>query len=194
MDWIVWVIIALGGLAIFGFLNLVRDTEQRGQLDALLRQHAGEGEVLSKKSQIGPSIGLALRGDRFFLGVDQAVVEFPSSAIIEASVQTDGATVTRVSRSSQIGGAAVGAVIAGPLGAAVGALSASSRTALSTPKDVRLRLVIDSDDFPLVDIPFIEATATGVTNGHVALRQAEEWLARIKVLMRRRKNAVSEAE
>lgn len=185
MDWLIWMAVGMGALAIWGFMGLAKDGEQRDNLADLVRQHAGEGDVLCKKPQLAPAIGLAIREGEFFVGSGETVVRFPSSALIEATIQTDGATTTKVSRGSQLGGAAVGAVLAGPLGAAVGALSGSSRTAAAPPKDVRLRMVVDSDDFPLLDIPFIEATATGVTHGHVAVREADEWLARLKVMMRR---------
>lgn len=191
MDWMLWVAVGMGALAVFGFWGLAQDDQQRGNLADLMRQHAGDGEILCKKPQLAPAIGLAVRDGEFFIGSGETVVRFDASAMIEATVQTDGATTTKVSRGSQLGGAAVGAVLAGPLGAAVGALSGSSRTATAPPKDVRLRMVIDSDDFPLLDIPFIEATATGTTHGLLAVREADEWLARLKVMMRRAESAAA---
>lgn len=185
MDWLIWVALGMGALSIWGFMKLGKDGEQRVALTEMIRQHAGDGDILCKKPQMAPAMGLAIRNGAFFIGSGETVVKFPASALIEATVQTDGATTTKVSRGSQLGGAAVGAVLAGPLGAAVGALSGSSRTVVAPPNDVRLRMVIDSDDFPLLDIPFVEATATGVTHGHLAAREADEWLAKLKVMMRR---------
>lgn len=90
MDWIIWVIVGLIGLSVFGFMGLANDSQARAGLADLLREHSGDGEILCKKPQIGHPIGLALRQQEFFVGAGDAVVQFPASAIIEVTIQTDG--------------------------------------------------------------------------------------------------------
>lgn len=180
-----WVALALAALALFGFYILFSDGDKRQALTDDLTTKAGEGEVLVKvPTASGQAIGLAIRDDAIFVATKDQISRYERTDIMEASVETDEATVSKVSRTSQAGGALAGAVIAGPVGAVIGGLSGSSRTSKAPPKDVRLRLVMDDTMRPIIDISFIEMTATGLTHGDLALREADEWLARLKSVIR----------
>jgi len=95
--------------------------------------------------------------------------------IIEAHISSDSRIVSHTSGGSTAGKALVGGLIAGPVGAIVGASGSRTTRTVSNSQQVNivLTVVINSMQLPMVQLNFNTMPA------------AEEWMARIRVLMSR---------
>ncbi len=98
------------------------------------------------------------------------------SSLIEAEIRHNDATVTRISKGGIVGGALVGAALAGGVGALVGAMGAS-RHSEGKLSHVAIRLIVDSLEFPSHEVVLFEASAgQGVSeNPSWAIEQADRW-------------------
>lgn len=76
--------------------------------------------------------------------------------IIEAKVKQNSSTVTRTSRGSQLGGAIVGGVLAGGVGAVIGGLS-GEKTSNEAIKKLSLEIVINNLKDPIFEIEFYDS-------------------------------------
>lgn len=187
MDWILWVGLGFLILAIWGFASIGSDTAQKSKVLEEAQSHLPPGSpILVKKSTIGLLRGIGISDDRLILIDGENLHPVELDSLISAEVITDGATVSSVSRPSQIAGGLVGAAVAGPVGAIIGGLGASSRTTAAPPKQVKLRLILADVTYPKFDIDFIEMTATGNTHGTLALDEAETWFARLQGVLHKR--------
>lgn len=181
MDWLLWVALGMMALAVWGFVTMGNDSAQKlGVLERAKSQLPPDTPILIKKSVMGQLRGIGISDDCLLLVDGENLHAIAPTALITVEVLTDGATTNRISRPSQIAGGLVGAAIAGPVGAIIGGLGASSRTTNAPPKQVKLRLILADTAHPKFDIDFIEMTATGNTHGTVALDEAETWFARLQ--------------
>jgi hypothetical protein len=80
---------------------------------------------------------------------------FAHTDILESKIVEDGASVTETSRASQIGGAIVGGMIAGGVGAMIGGLS-GKKTTNQTVKSLKLQFIMNSTANPTQEMTFIE--------------------------------------
>lgn len=105
--------------------------------------------------------------------------------IISCELFEDGNTISSISRASQIGGALVGGIALGGVGAIIGGLSGKT-TSTQKPKRVDLRITINRTDSPIHDINFmdVEASKDGIIYT-VAMQQARHWHGVISVIIRR---------
>lgn len=74
--------------------------------------------------------------------------------ILESEVIIDGETVTKTSRSSQIGGAILGGILAGGVGAVIGGLSGKTASKEKV-KTIQLKVIVNDTKKPLQIIPFL---------------------------------------
>lgn len=176
-----WLLVGLGALAIWSFAAIGNNNAQKKNIVEIAQTQLPAGApILTKMPVIGPLRGIGIADD-YLLLIDGAVL-YPvaSTALITVEVITDGRTISKVSRPSQIAGGVIGAAIAGPVGAIIGGLGASSFTTVAPPKEVKLRLLLADTLYPKFDIDFIELTTTGNTYGPVSLDEAETWSARLQ--------------
>lgn len=75
-------------------------------------------------------------------------LSLPYSQITESELIENGMTVTKSSRSSQLGGALIGGVLAGSAGAVIGGLS-GSKTSTETVKDIEIKIISDNLHSPV---------------------------------------------
>lgn len=75
--------------------------------------------------------------------------------ILESEVLIDGETVTKTSRSSQLGGALIGAVVAGGVGAIIGGLSGNTSSKEKVEK-IQLKIIVNDTRKPIRMISFLE--------------------------------------
>lgn len=76
--------------------------------------------------------------------------------ILESEIMEDGKTVTNTSRSSQIGGAIVGGVLAGGAGAVIGGLSGKKSSEKEINK-IDLKVIVNNTKSPIKLINFLTA-------------------------------------
>jgi hypothetical protein len=105
--------------------------------------------------------------------------------LIGSEVIEDGQSLTETRRGSQIGGAIVGGVLLGGVGAVIGGLSGKKRT-VSEVSRVALRLTIESTSSPVIEIHLlavkVRKDSVLYTSAHA---QAVEWHGRLTALIRR---------
>jgi len=109
----------------------------------------------------------------------------PYADIVSVELTEDGSSITKTSRSSQLGGALVGGVLLGGVGAVVGGLTGSTKTSQKI-KNVDLRVVIDDTKSPLHNVSFqnVEGARGGLIH-NAALTQARHWNGLFDVVIRR---------
>lgn len=95
-----------------------------------------------------------------------------------AELMIDGTSVAHASRPRQIGGALVGAAVAGPVGALIGGLGAKSSTK-EYVKRVDLRIVLNSGSSSIIDVPMAKAPGKGAKKGSLLYKdfdaEARQW-------------------
>ena len=105
--------------------------------------------------------------------------------LVSVELFEDGNSVTKTLRSSQIGGALIGGIAMGGVGAIIGGLSGKTMTS-NKIKRVDLRLVVDDTVSPLHDVTFmnVEGNKNGLIHTH-AMSQARHWHGILEVLIKR---------
>lgn len=105
--------------------------------------------------------------------------------VVSVELTEDGSSITKTSRSSQLGGAVVGGVLLGGVGAVVGGLTGSKKTSQKI-KRVDLRVVIDDTKSPLHNVCFqnVEGARGGLIH-NAAISQARHWNGLFDVVIRR---------
>lgn len=133
--------------------------------------------------------GLAIEDEtgRVALLADEKIRVFEANQILGAELIENSTSLIQTNRGSQVGGAVVGGVLFGGVGAVVGGLSGSKRSSSNVSK-LKLRVTVDSFDDPICDILFFDWIGQGVErNGSVYpkhLKTAELWYARMNRVMK----------
>ena len=104
--------------------------------------------------------------------------------IISVELLIEGASITKVTRNG-IGRAILGGIIAGPVGAIVGATTGSSRSIGNTAtKNVDLHITINDQRNPLVTIDIFRESGTPRPGaGERQIESARQWVALIRVMI-----------
>jgi len=105
--------------------------------------------------------------------------------LLSSEIFEDNVTVTKAVRSSQIGGALIGGLAFGEVGAVIGGLSGKTQTS-GKVKRVDLRLIVNNIKNPLHDINFLDLeTKKDDSLYKHAIQQARHWHGLIEVLIKR---------
>lgn len=107
--------------------------------------------------------------------------------LLSVELVEDGETITSTARTSQIGGALIGGIALGGIGAVIGGLSGKTKTS-GTVRKITLRLVVNNTKNPLHEISFLNLE-TGIkkTDSRYkdAMQKASHWNGLIEVLIKR---------
>lgn len=105
--------------------------------------------------------------------------------LLSSEIFEDNSTITKTSRSSQLGGALIGGVALGGVGAIIGGLSGRTKTSVKI-KHVALRLTINDTLNPIHDITFqnVEGNKGGLIHAP-AMTKARHWHGLCEVLIKR---------
>jgi hypothetical protein len=180
-------IIALAALAIWGFFQTNKEKNQKSGLQDRIRTLPGfspQQTVIKIGLRNARPMGISIDPvtQQFCLIAGDDLHVYPFSALLEAEVVVDDKTITKTSRESQIAGVAVGAALAGGIGAVIGGLSAKT-TSQQQIKNVFLRLILNDLTYPIHELEFVEFTNNGSTPGQLALKEAEQWNNMLKVVL-----------
>lgn len=105
--------------------------------------------------------------------------------ILSSEIHENGQTVTKSVRSSQIGRAVVGGLLAGGVGAVIGGLS-GNKIDKSKITQLDLRLVVNDPSEPVHDVRFLTMeSAKDSILYKTAAEDARQWQARMDVLIKR---------
>jgi hypothetical protein len=110
---------------------------------------------------------------------------FPIAKIVSVAIYEDGNSITETVRSSQLGGALVGGLLAGGVGAVIGGLSSKTETR-QTVRDISLRFVLDDTRNPLCDVRLL--FQPNERDSHVykqTMDVARKWHGIVSILIRR---------
>lgn len=112
---------------------------------------------------------------------------FSFSDVIESRIEEDGELITKTIRSSQIGGAVVGGILAGTVGAVIGGVSAKRKTD-NKIKSLNLIIVVDDTAQPSYSINLMDKKSEypySLVKYDDAKRKAEHWHNLISVFIKR---------
>jgi len=111
--------------------------------------------------------------------------------IISVELFEDGDSISKTSRTSQIGGALVGGVLLGGAGVLLGGLTGSKRTS-SKIKTIDLRILVNDPVAPLHDIKFLNFESKKDSFSYKnAINSARHWHGVLEVLIKRADSEVS---
>lgn len=115
--------------------------------------------------------------------VSQRIINYKD--IFSVELFEDGTSITKTVRSSQIGGAVVGGLLLGGVGALVGGLSGKTETS-GKVKRIDLRLIVNDTNAPLHDVAFmnVEGKKEGLIYTQ-AIQVARHWHGIVEVLIKR---------
>ncbi len=116
-------------------------------------------------------------------GISERIISYKD--ILSVELFEDGTSITKTVRSSQIGGAVVGGLVLGGVGAIIGGLSGKTETS-GKIKRVDLRLIVNDTKAPLHDVAFmnVEGKKDGIIYTQ-AIQQARRWHGIVEVLIKR---------
>jgi hypothetical protein len=116
-------------------------------------------------------------------GVSERIISYKD--IFSAELFEDGTSITKTVRSSQVGGAVVGGLLLGGVGAIIGGLSGKTETS-GKIKCIDLRLIVNDTNAPLHDVAFmnVEDKKDGFYYTQ-AIQQARRWHGIVEVLIKR---------
>jgi len=204
-----WPILVFGGgggvvLAIAQGVQGVHEKKQRegARLMAMHRMSSlpvrkGSG-ISGRRSSIMPSdILVDIKGNRGFAldarnrrvgilrgqGLHPTMISYRD--VLSSEIIVDGETVTKTSRGSQIGGALIGGLALGGVGAIIGGLSGSAK---STEKISKLALMVTINDVrnPVHYVVLLDDGIAHEKSSHAyknAMGEAQKWHGKIKVLI-----------
>lgn len=116
---------------------------------------------------------------------DVCHVIIPYRDLLSSEIYEDGATVTKTSRTSQLGGALIGGIALGGVGVLLGGLSGKKK-ALDNVKRIDLRITVNKTDSPIHEVNFMNVECKkGGSTYNDAIRQANHWHGLMNVLIKR---------
>lgn len=119
--------------------------------------------------------------------------------VLSTELLVDGNELVRTSRTSQIGGAILGGIIAGGVGAIIGGLS-GSKTSTQKVKNISLLVVVNDSSEPTHLINFLDSECKKDSFLYRnSIGQARHWQSLISVLIKQadeedKKNAINNSE
>lgn len=117
------------------------------------------------------------------------VKQYSFQNIIESRIDENGESITRTSRTGQIGGVLVGGLLAGGIGAAIGGLSANKKN-ITKIKSVDFVVIVDDTTQPIKKLKlFISGGAHPSDKHYKDIKiQAENWHSLISIFIKRSEN------
>ncbi|WP_339280957.1 SHOCT domain-containing protein [Lysinibacillus sp. FSL P2-0066] len=196
--WIVFSIFVFAGIIVGFKLASNRITELKQEIDKKMDiVNPEKGTLIDTKSYIAynyeskivlddtnKQMGLWLNTIKnvVFLSKTSSKYDFkfillPFKDILSVEIMVDGVSVTKTSRSSQLGGALVGGVLAGGIGAIIGGTS-GSKTTTEDVKQINLLITVNDVHNPIYIVNFFSSnvdTGLQITNHKDAMMVCKEW-------------------
>ena len=114
---------------------------------------------------------------------DFALDIMPYNDLLSSEIFEDGKTITRSSRTSQLGGALIGGLALGGIGAIIGGLS-GGKTSTNRVTKIDLRLTINRTNAPVHDINFMNMEGRYAEFAYPgAISRARHWHGLLKVII-----------
>ncbi|WP_339194062.1 hypothetical protein MKY95_19675 [Paenibacillus sp. FSL P4-0176] len=144
---------------------------------------------------IGKILSIDENSSKIAIGDINSINVYNFNDLLHVEVQQDEETITKTSRSSQLGGMAVGGVLAGGLGLAIGAVTAN-KSSSATIKKMTINLRFDSLRTPLETMVFLNSSVplTKDSNEVIeAVKRLDHWFNLLHVIISRneKQNAIN---
>lgn len=190
MEFSTWVFIIIAAGVVIGITQMININDKTKEMESKLKSLPDFNPTQQIMGCDGNS-GLAVDERRKKLclitnngtSVSQRIVYYKD--ILSVELFEDGTSVTKTVRSSQIGGAVVGGLLLGGVGALVGSLSGKTKTS-GKIKRIDLRLIVNDTSTPLHDVAFmnVEGKKDGIIYTQ-AIQVARRWHGIVEVLIKR---------
>lgn len=192
------ILMLIGGVVIAAIVaGIVMGTERKKAFETAMASVPGfvpGAHYIGQDGKSGIAMDLNAREICFFTRQGGAYIpeRISFDSIVSSEIDQDGMTITKTNRGSQLVGAAVGGALLGGVGALMGGLSGSTR---AIEKVQRIDLVVTVNDAmaPLRRVRFFEANNNSLDSAllKVGCDSAQEWHARISVVLKQQKPEVS---
>ena len=190
MDFVDWIILIVVAGVLLGIIQIVVVSSRKKAMEQKLSE-LDDFDATQKIMGNDGNTGIAIDEGRRKVclikqggsGVDLDVCTYRD--ILSAEIFEDGQTITKTSRTSQLGGVLIGGLALGGVGAIIGGLS-GKQVSSQKPSRIDLRITVNRTTSPLHDINFMdtESAKDGIVY-KVAMQQARHWHGLIAVLIRR---------
>lgn len=177
----VLILIIVGILLVWGIQAAIK----------LRRQQEAENATFSGNHQgwdiyISPHdrgvLALQHESKRIVLGKATSYQEYPWLNITAVEIQKNGQSITQTNRGSQALGAAVGAVLLGPLGLLMGGLSGSKRNK-ERVNDLSIKVTVQDQNMPVHRIVFFKMAGNGTAAESFILKEPAKKLEHYHALI-----------
>lgn len=198
LAWFVFTIFVFGGIIVGFKMSSNRITELKQEIDKKMDSvNPAKGTIIETKSYIAynyeskivlddtnKQMGLWINTiknvalmSKTLSKYDFKFILIPFIDILSVEIMVDGVSVTKTSRSSQLGGALVGGVLAGGVGAIIGGTT-GSKTTTEDIKQINLLITVNDIQNPIYIINFFSTdvdTVVNNTNHKDAMMVCKEW-------------------
>lgn len=180
-----------GAAIIWGIIQGVsQSTKHKEQGQALLAIPDFRPLVQFNGASGGSGVGIDPNNNKFAIITGKNTRVFSFADLVAVEVLRNGSSLTKTNRGSQVAGAAVGAVLLGPLGLLLGGVTGSKR---NVEKVDRLSLKIFTNDLvtPIYEIVFFGGPQSKPDSFVVkqGAQQLDEWYGRFQTILHMRANA-----
>ncbi len=93
--------------------------------------------------------------------------------ILSVEIIEDGTSITRTNRVSQVGGALLGGILLGGVGAVIGGLSGKKETLNGKVKNLELKIIINDTSKPIFSISLLSKTSDEVSTNDAKYKEAK---------------------
>ena len=150
------------------------------------KNHAIKIDRNSKKISILTNVFPHSRDFNHYGQYDYRERTIPFKNVLETRIIENGTTVTKTSRTSQIGGAALGGLLVGNVGAMIGGLS-GKKTSENEVSSLELIIIVNSFNDTIIKIPFFDVRSSVKKNDkeyQAALSDIQKWNAMLGTLIK----------
>lgn len=185
-DWILLAIAVVVGFALFQVYHAMKKRDQmQTKIDALPDFEATH-QMLGEDGNTGLAVDTVRRKICLVENVDGNVhLDLLSYRdLLSVEIDVDGNTVTKTSRSSQVGGALIGGLLFGTAGAVVGGLSGKQISEERVDR-IDLKLMVNRTKNPIHEVNMLNLETTPKSSEYrTTMNTAEKWQGLIEIMIR----------
>ena len=186
--WGWFILFVVGFIAIVGMSEIKLDKKKR-EMNAKLRSYSNFSPSQTIVGENGKT-GFAMDEERkqvalISVETPELVVRiFNYEDVLSSEIFVDDNTISRTSRTSQVGGALVGGLLFGGLGAVVGGLSGKSISSKKVEK-IDLRITVNDTKNPLHDVNFLRFASGESKSAYIkAVGEARHWHGLVAIIIK----------
>lgn len=189
-----WIALVVVGVVIAAVIQAMVAGDKAKRLVEAMSAHPGFSADFTLVGVNGLGLAHEAASDRVLfaqlLSNDETFVKvYDARDLVSVELLEDGSTVTQTARGSQVGGALVGAVLAGGVGAIIGGLSGKTH-ASSRIETIALRITVADNKMPCRIIELLSMpSGSGFERSNDVAKQligrAREWYSRLEIIIKR---------